>query len=183
MSWHFSLLAPSTLLKSVLPGAVCFLTCLFQMQHALASLVGMRRSTLQTRSWFCILLKGRCKRFLLTDLAWVRSIFLLNFTNFGYDALTSVRLGAWATGQGVMGYITGTQSLPRNSESKGWSIDTDKNLWFNNQSLVACPNSIDGSWSLWLDVSLSQPGGNEGCLGITARTLENEEPVSCLYTQ
>jgi hypothetical protein len=100
-----------------------------------------------------------------------------------YDALTSVHLDAWATGQGVIGYITGNQSLPRNSESKGWSIDTNKNLWFNNQSLVACPNSIDDSWSLWLDVGLSQPGGNEGCLGITARTLENEEPVSCLYTQ
>ncbi|UKZ91448.1 uncharacterized protein TrAFT101_006426 [Trichoderma asperellum] len=86
-------------------------------------------------------------------------------------------------GQGVIGYVTGSLPLPRYGELKGWSIDTNKNLWFNNQSLVACPNSIDDSWSLWLDLGLSQPGGNEGCLGIAARTLENEEPVSCLYTQ
>jgi hypothetical protein len=109
------------------------------------------------------------------------SFFTLS--TFGYDALTFVRVGAWVTGQGVVRYVTGSQSLPRYAETKGWSIDPNKNLWFKDQGLVACPHSIDGSWSLWLNLGLSQPGGNKGCLGFTARTLENKKPVSCRYTQ
>ncbi|KAM0262178.1 hypothetical protein ACHAQJ_001923 [Trichoderma viride] len=86
-------------------------------------------------------------------------------------------------GQGIVGYVTGNQFLPRNGEWKGWSIDANQNLWFKNQGFVACPNSIDGSWRLWLNVGVSKPGGNEGCLGLTARTLEIKKPVSCRYTQ
>lgn len=80
-------------------------------------------------------------------------------------------------------YVTGEQSLSRYGELKGWSMDANKNLVFKGEGFVACPHSIDGSWSLWLDVGLDQPGGNKGCLGFTARTLENKKPVSCRYTQ
>lgn len=87
------------------------------------------------------------------------------------------------TGQGVVRYVTGDQALPRYAEIKGWATDKDKNLNFKGEGFVACPHSIDGSWSLWLDVGLSQPGGNKDCLGFTARELENKKPVGCKYTQ
>ncbi|TFB02855.1 Cell wall protein phiA [Trichoderma ghanense] len=86
-------------------------------------------------------------------------------------------------GQGIVGYITGDASLPRYGELKGWKVDADQNLWFKDTGLIACPNSIDGSWKIWLDLGLQQPGGNTGCLGFTARTLEIAKPVSCQYTQ
>ncbi|KAL7796719.1 hypothetical protein V8C37DRAFT_371266 [Trichoderma ceciliae] len=85
-------------------------------------------------------------------------------------------------GQGIVGYVTGNPSLPRYGELKGWRIDANNNLWFKDSGLVACPNSIDNSWRIWLNLGLSQPGGSEGCLGITARTLKNTKPVSCRYT-
>ncbi|KAM0460037.1 hypothetical protein ACHAO4_002167 [Trichoderma viride] len=86
-------------------------------------------------------------------------------------------------GQGVVRYVTGDQALPRYAEIKGWATDKDKNLNFKGEGFVACPHSIDGSWSLWLDVGLAQPGGNKDCLGFTARELENKKPVGCKYTQ
>ncbi|KAH6609117.1 hypothetical protein Trco_002463 [Trichoderma cornu-damae] len=85
-------------------------------------------------------------------------------------------------GQGVLGYMTGDQSLPRYGETKGWEVDTSSNLVFKGSGLLACPNSIDGAWKIWLNVGIAQPGGSKGCLGITARTLENKKPVSCRYT-
>ncbi|EHK40162.1 hypothetical protein TRIATDRAFT_322636 [Trichoderma atroviride IMI 206040] len=86
-------------------------------------------------------------------------------------------------GQGVVRYVTGEQALPRYAELKGWATDKNKNLNFKGTGFVACPHSIDDSWSLWLDVGLGQPGGNKGCLGFTARELENKKPVGCRYTQ
>ncbi|PTB65783.1 hypothetical protein BBK36DRAFT_163943 [Trichoderma citrinoviride] len=86
-------------------------------------------------------------------------------------------------GQGIVGYITGDAPLPRYGELKGWKVDASQNLWFKDVGLIACPNSIDGSWRIWLGLGLQTPGGNQGCLGFTARTLENAKPVSCRYTQ
>jgi hypothetical protein len=86
-------------------------------------------------------------------------------------------------GQGIVGYITGDAPLPRYGELKGWKVDADQNLWFKDTALIACPSSIDGSWRIWLGLGLQKPGGNEGCLGFTARTLPNAKPVSCRYTQ
>ncbi|KAL6701573.1 hypothetical protein J3F84DRAFT_355207 [Trichoderma pleuroticola] len=85
-------------------------------------------------------------------------------------------------GQGIVGYLFGSQSLPRYGESKGWRVDKDKNLFFKDAGLIACPNSIDGSWRIWLGLGFLEPGGNKGCLGLTARTLDNNKPVSCRYT-
>ncbi|KAL6876864.1 hypothetical protein J3F83DRAFT_727334 [Trichoderma novae-zelandiae] len=86
-------------------------------------------------------------------------------------------------GQGIVGYITGDLPLPRYGELKGWRVDSSQNLWFKDTGLIACPNSIDGSWRIWLGLGLQRPGGNQGCLGFTARRLENTKPVSCRYTQ
>ncbi|KAL7897184.1 hypothetical protein HDV63DRAFT_380107 [Trichoderma sp. SZMC 28014] len=86
-------------------------------------------------------------------------------------------------GQGVVRYVTGDQGLPRYAELQGWATDENKNLNFKGEGFVACPHSIDGSWSLWLDLKLSQPGGNKDCLEFTARELENKKPVGCKYTQ
>ncbi|PTB37616.1 uncharacterized protein TrAFT101_005506 [Trichoderma asperellum] len=86
-------------------------------------------------------------------------------------------------GQGVIQYITGDQGIPRYAELKGWAIDANQNLVFKGEGFVACPDSIDGAWSIWLGEGLDQPGGNTGCLGFTARTLENKKPVGCEYTQ
>ncbi|KAM6485274.1 hypothetical protein HDV62DRAFT_283962 [Trichoderma sp. SZMC 28011] len=86
-------------------------------------------------------------------------------------------------GQGIVGFLTGSQSLPRYGELKGWRVDKDKNLYFKDAGLIACPVSLDGSWRIWLGLGFQTPGGNTGCLGMSARTLNNKNPVSCLYRQ
>ncbi|KAL7945003.1 hypothetical protein V8C42DRAFT_324293 [Trichoderma barbatum] len=86
-------------------------------------------------------------------------------------------------GQGIVGYLPEDQPLGRYWEVKGWRVDEKKNLLFNKTGLIACPNSIDGSWRVWLGLGFTEPGGNKNCLGFTARTVENKKPVSCRYTQ
>ncbi|KAL6837282.1 hypothetical protein V8C43DRAFT_308318 [Trichoderma afarasin] len=86
-------------------------------------------------------------------------------------------------GQGIVGFLTGSQSLPRYGELKGWRVDKDKNLFFKDAGLIACPVSLDGSWRIWLGLGFQTPGGNTGCLGMSARTLDNNKPVSCRYRQ
>ncbi|KAI8674460.1 hypothetical protein NCS57_00343700 [Fusarium keratoplasticum] len=85
-------------------------------------------------------------------------------------------------GQGKLGYITGAQPPPKNGELKGWVIDKDGNLSLDGASLLACPNSIEGAWSIWVSAGVANPAGNEGCLGFSARTTEVEKPNSCTYT-
>ncbi|KAL7939343.1 hypothetical protein V8C35DRAFT_286384 [Trichoderma chlorosporum] len=85
-------------------------------------------------------------------------------------------------GQGIVGYITGSQPLPHYGELRGWRVDKDENLFFKDAGLIACPNSIDGSWRVWLGLGFLEPGGSKGCLGMSARTLDNKKPVSCHYT-
>ncbi|KAK7414268.1 hypothetical protein QQX98_006865 [Neonectria punicea] len=86
-------------------------------------------------------------------------------------------------GQGKLGYITGAQSPPRNGELTGWTIDEAGNLTLDGASFIACPNSIEGAWAVWVSAGVAQPAGNEGCLGLSARVVENTEPNACLYTQ
>ncbi|RSL97574.1 hypothetical protein CDV31_012987 [Fusarium ambrosium] len=85
-------------------------------------------------------------------------------------------------GQGKLGYITGAQPPPKNGELDGWVIDDDGNLTLEGASLLACPNSIEGAWSIWVSAGVANPAGNEGCLGFSARTTEVEKPNSCTYT-
>ncbi|KAH7148258.1 hypothetical protein EDB81DRAFT_882694 [Dactylonectria macrodidyma] len=85
-------------------------------------------------------------------------------------------------GQGIMGYNTGT-SKPKNGEFKGWKVDKNGALSFKGQGLIACPGAPHDSWSIWVDAGVSNPGGNKGCLGFSARTLKIKKPNSCKYTE
>ncbi|ROT36376.1 hypothetical protein SODALDRAFT_325724 [Sodiomyces alkalinus F11] len=85
-------------------------------------------------------------------------------------------------GQGIVGYTTGDQPLPRNAEREGWELDANNNLSFKGTGLLACPNSIDGAWRIWLSVGIGKPAGQEGCLGFSPRAIELTEPQSCEYT-
>ncbi|KPM37613.1 hypothetical protein AK830_g8970 [Neonectria ditissima] len=87
------------------------------------------------------------------------------------------------TGQGRLRYTTDGSTAPGRWERRGWKIDAYGNLSFNGDGFVACPNGIDGSWVIWVNVGVSQPGGGKGCLGLIARTSNVEEPNSCKYTQ
>lgn len=87
-------------------------------------------------------------------------------------------------GQGKLGYTTGAQPAPKNAERVGWNVK-DGELMFNDAGLIACPNSIDGAWSVWVGVGIDNPAGNSNCTAFGAKVVEvaagNE--VSCLYTQ
>ncbi|RDW58649.1 cell wall protein PhiA [Coleophoma cylindrospora] len=84
-------------------------------------------------------------------------------------------------GQGKFGYTTGAQGAPHNAERIGWAI-TNGDLTFDNSTLIACPNSIEGAWSIWVDAGIANPASNTNCTGITARAVETTTPVGCLYT-
>ncbi|PHH62702.1 hypothetical protein CDD81_6771 [Ophiocordyceps australis] len=87
-------------------------------------------------------------------------------------------------GQGKLGYTTGTYiPAPRNSERKTWSIDKYGDLTFNGASLLACPTTIDGPWSIWVVSGISPPAGLKGCVGMVARTVNATNPASCEYTK
>ncbi|GJP93560.1 hypothetical protein CBS63078_3808 [Aspergillus niger] len=85
-------------------------------------------------------------------------------------------------GQGKIGYTTGAQPAPKNGERKGWSIDANNHLQFGGKDLIACPNSIEGAWSIWADAGVAKPGYNEGCEGIAARVEVSKNPNVCSYT-
>ncbi|KAJ5231942.1 uncharacterized protein N7469_006530 [Penicillium citrinum] len=85
-------------------------------------------------------------------------------------------------GQGKIGYTTGAQPAPRNSERKGWAVK-DGHLQFAGNDLIACPNSIDGAWSIWASAGVSNPAGNKDCVGIAARIEKTSNPNGCLYTE
>jgi hypothetical protein len=84
-------------------------------------------------------------------------------------------------GQGNVGYATGNEVLPRYAETKGW-INDGSYLSFNGSGLLACPNSIDGAWSVWVSVLVDKPGNQEGCLGFNPRILPVDKPTECTYT-
>ncbi|GKT40996.1 cell wall protein phiA [Colletotrichum spaethianum] len=86
-------------------------------------------------------------------------------------------------GQGKLGYTTGAQPAPRNGERTGFTIDRYGDLTLKGSSFVACPDSIEGSWSVWVSAGIANPAGNTGCLGVSARAVEVAQPDSCTYTQ
>ena len=84
-------------------------------------------------------------------------------------------------GQGKIGYVTGAEPTPRDGEREGWVVDEFGNLSFDGTGLLACPNSIDGAWSIWL-AGVEEPAGNKDCLGFSARTVSTEDPLDCYYS-
>lgn len=85
-------------------------------------------------------------------------------------------------GMGKIGYITGDEPLGRNWETKGWALNDKNELAFKGTGLQACPKSIDGAWSLWLQ-GVSKPGWNENCTGVIAQAVAAGYPVGCVYSQ
>ncbi|KAI0894213.1 cell wall protein PhiA [Annulohypoxylon nitens] len=86
-------------------------------------------------------------------------------------------------GQGKLGYTTGAQPAPRNGERTGFQLDENNDLTLDGAGFLACPNSIDGAWSIWVSAGVEKPAGNEGCLGISARAVNAPNPNGCLYTE
>ena len=89
-------------------------------------------------------------------------------------------------GQGVFQYTTGVQGAGRNSERTGFTLDSNSNLIFKDQTnqeigFQACPNALQGGYSVWLDIT-QNPGGNSDCVGFVARALKEDKPVTCMYT-
>ncbi|KAF6822810.1 cell wall protein [Colletotrichum plurivorum] len=85
-------------------------------------------------------------------------------------------------GQGKLGYTTGAQPAPRNAERTGWAVDSFGDLTLDGAGFLACPNSIEGSWSVWVSAGIAQPAGLEDCLGVSVRAVQVAEPNSCSYT-
>lgn len=89
-------------------------------------------------------------------------------------------------GQGVLQYTTSPGGLQpsRNGETKGWEVDEAGELSFDGAGLIACPGSIDGAWSLWVNAGVANPGGNSGCLGISSRAIlsSSETATACNYS-
>lgn len=87
-------------------------------------------------------------------------------------------------GQGVLQYSTqpGGYLPGRNSETKGWVVDQYGDLTFDGASLIACPSSVAGAYSVWVSAGTATPGYNQNCTGIAARTSVATEPNACTYT-
>ncbi|KAI9375041.1 cell wall protein PhiA [Aspergillus egyptiacus] len=85
-------------------------------------------------------------------------------------------------GQGKIGYTTGDVDGPRNGERTGWAVNEANHLQFDGSDLIACPNSIDGAYSIWASAGIANPGYNKDCVGIAARVMKSTEPVKCTYS-
>lgn len=59
----------------------------------------------------------------------------------------------------------------------------DGHLQFSGHDLIACPNSIDGAWSIWASAGIDNPAGNQDCISIAARVMETSNPNGCKYTE
>lgn len=108
-------------------------------------------------------------------------LFLYDGLESSYQQLYTDRSGM---GQGVVRYTqTSGQTLnPNRIETTGWLIPSDSpDLQFKDDGFLACPIG-DDSWSVWLNTEVSNPGGNTGCLGFSARAVEIAEPVACVYS-
>ncbi|RDW68692.1 cell wall protein PhiA [Aspergillus mulundensis] len=102
---------------------------------------------------------------------------------YGTDETQQFYVDRSGMGQGKIGYTTGdSSSAPRNGELTGWSIDKNNHLVFDGSSPIACPNSIDGAYSIWASAGVANPAGNSDCVGIAARVEKSDSPVACTYS-
>ncbi|KAL4863358.1 hypothetical protein BDV12DRAFT_177639 [Aspergillus spectabilis] len=98
------------------------------------------------------------------------------------DASQQIFVDRSGMGQGKIGYTVGDESGPRNGERTGWAINTQNHLQFDGSDLIACPNSIDGAYSIWASAGVANPAGNQDCVGIAARVEKDTTPVPCTYS-
>ncbi|KAJ5899461.1 hypothetical protein N7495_004205 [Penicillium taxi] len=102
--------------------------------------------------------------------------------NDGTSAAQEVYVDRSGTGQGIIKYTSDSDKVSANGELTGWAI-SESSLQFGGKDLIACPNSIQGSWSIWADAGVSNPGQNKDCVGIVARVSTDSTPNSCVYNE
>ncbi|KAF9766058.1 hypothetical protein IL306_001572 [Fusarium sp. DS 682] len=91
-------------------------------------------------------------------------------------------------GQGILAFATyggvGGFNYPKNAETKGWKVAKNGNLTFDGKGFLACPNSkkAGGSYSIWADVGVKNPGGHKNCVSISIRASKDKNPVACVYS-
>ncbi|KAJ5884651.1 hypothetical protein N7495_009161 [Penicillium taxi] len=102
--------------------------------------------------------------------------------NDGNSAAQKFYVDSSGMGQGIIKYTSDSDEVSSNGELTGWAI-SESYLQFGGKDLIACPNSIEGSWSIWADAGVSNPGQNKDCVGIVARVGTNSNPNSCVYTE
>lgn len=86
-------------------------------------------------------------------------------------------------GQGITGYTTGAQPMPKNGERKLFSINKQGYLVFDGMSPKACPTGGPfGAYSIWFS-NLDQPGHNKGCISISLRAIKSAYKVGCHYSE
>ncbi|KAK4119724.1 hypothetical protein N657DRAFT_649874 [Parathielavia appendiculata] len=99
------------------------------------------------------------------------------------DKVQQILVDRSGMGQGNLQYFNKGATAPGgNLELKGWAVDANDNLTFNNNALLACPSTSDSSWYVWVNVGIEKPANQEGCVGFTARTVTNANPVKCTYS-
>ncbi|KAJ4348231.1 uncharacterized protein N0V89_009603 [Didymosphaeria variabile] len=103
-----------------------------------------------------------------------------------YESKTSARpqtifVDRSGMGMGKIGYVTGAEPLGKNWETKGWTVDNNE-LKFKETGIQACPGSIDGAWSVWLQ-GVDKPAYLEGCVGVTGSVIKTDSPIGCWYTE
>ncbi|KAK2871863.1 hypothetical protein FQN49_002751 [Arthroderma sp. PD_2] len=120
--------------------------------------------------------KGKCKDRKGTATFYLKNGILYLYTKGGLTQ--KVFLDRSGFGQGKMGYLTGDGPLPRRFEVEGWNINAAGNLDFKGKGLLACPSSDPKitSWTVWVDAGITNPGGNQNCLGFSARTTPSKKP-------
>jgi hypothetical protein len=88
-------------------------------------------------------------------------------------------------GQGHIGYTTGVQPIGKNQERGPFKINEDGDVVFAATNgavgFQACPGALGGGYSVWL-TGVTEPAGNQGCVGFVAKALREDEPQKCLYT-
>ncbi|KAI2605329.1 cell wall protein PhiA [Hypoxylon fragiforme] len=86
-------------------------------------------------------------------------------------------------GQGKFGYTTGAQPTPKNGERTPFTLGYDNQLQLKgSDKFIACPNSVQGAWSIWASSGVANPAGNSGCKETTLKASVVANPNGCIYS-
>ncbi|CAG5178513.1 uncharacterized protein ALTATR162_LOCUS8738 [Alternaria atra] len=118
----------------------------------------------------------------------VGNLFLYTGDTPDNFALQQIFVDRSGMGQGQIQYTTGIESTIGPKQERGpFRITPSSDLVFYDRNgketaFQACPlaNSLDG-WKVWLDGS-DKPAGSEGCVGLNARAVKEENPEACEYS-
>ena len=83
------------------------------------------------------------------------------------------------SGKAYARYSIGSRSDINNKANRGWRIDSNGSLTFNDSSLMTCGDSNLAQDILVYD-SEHQP--DKSCRNLTTKAINIRSPTSCLYT-